>query len=81
MDADFLHDKPHIFSSFFIGHMARAFGKAENDGFINGTGVDMPIGILSEGGAGTGVTAAELTFDSIIQLYFSVDKNYRDNGA
>lgn len=81
MDADFLHDNPHIFSNFFIGRMARAFGKAENDGFINGTGVDMPMGILSENGANIGVTAAELTFDSVIQLYFSVDKNYRDNGV
>ncbi len=81
MDADFLHDNPHIFSNFFIGRMARAFGKAENDGFINGTSVDMPTGILSKNGADIGVTAAELTFDSVIQLYFSVDKNYRDNGV
>lgn len=81
MDADFLHDNPHIFSNFFIGRMARAFGKAENYGFINGTGVDMPTGILSENGADIGVTDTELTFDSVIELYFSVDKNYRDNGA
>lgn len=81
MDADFLHDKPHIFSNFFIGHMARAFGKAENDGFINGTGVDMPTGILSANGADIGVTTAALTFDSVIQLYFSVDSKYRDNAA
>lgn len=77
MNTDFLHDKPHI----FIDRMARAFGKAENDGFINGAGVDMPTSILSENGADTGVTAAELTFDNVIQLYFSVDKNYRDNGV
>lgn len=41
----------------------------------------MPTGILSENGADTGVTATALTFDSVIQLYFSVDKNHRDNGA
>ena len=81
MDADFLYDKPYIFSSFFIGRMARAFGKAENDGFINGTGVDMPTGILDENGAAVGVTAAALTFDDIIQFYFSADKEYRENGA
>ena len=81
MDADFLYDKPYIFSSFFIGRMARAFGKAENGGFINGTGVDMPTGILDENGAAVGVTVAALTFDDIIQLYFSADKEYRENGA
>lgn len=81
MDAVFLHDRPHIFSNFFISRMARAFGKSENDGFINGTGADMPTGILSDNGADTGVTATALTFDSVIQLYFSVDKNHHDNGT
>ncbi|MBQ3067480.1 MAG: phage major capsid protein [Oscillospiraceae bacterium] len=81
MDANFLSDRPHIFSSFFIGRMARAFGKAENDGFINGTGLDMPTGILSENGAAIGLTASSLSFDSVIELYFSVDKDHRERSA
>lgn len=81
MDDSFLHDKQYIFSSFFVGRMARAFGKAENDGFINGTGVGMPTGILDENGADVGVTATALTFDDVIQLYFSVGKEYRESGV
>lgn len=81
MDADFLYDRPYIFSGFFIGRMARAFGKAENNGFINGTSVDMPTGILHKSGVAVSVTTAALTFDDVIQLYFSVDKDYRENAA
>lgn len=46
MDASFLQDNPHVFGDYFIKRMARCFGSAESDGFINGTGVDMPTGIL-----------------------------------
>lgn len=48
---------------------------------LNGTGVDMPTGILDENGAGIGVTAAALTLDDVIQLYFSADKEYRERGV
>lgn len=81
LDASFLHDNRNIFSDYFIGRLARCFGKGENDGFINGTGVDMPTGLLSESGANVGVTASALSFDDVIRLYFSVDKQYREKGA
>ncbi len=81
MDASFLQDNPHVFGDYFIKRMARCFGSAESDGFINGTGVDMPTGILSENGAAVGVTASAITFDDVIRLYFSVDKQFRQRGA
>ena len=81
MDASFLQDNPHVFGDYFIKRMARCFGSAESDGFINGTGVDMPTGILSENGAAVGVTASGITFDDVIRLYFSVDKQFRQRGA
>lgn len=81
LDDSFLHDYPYIFSSYFIGRMADCFGKAENDGFINGTSVNMPTGILSENGAESGVATSGITFDDVIRLYFSVDKKYREKSA
>ena len=81
MDADFLHDNRYIFADHFIKRMARCFGQAESDGFINGTGAAMPTGILSESGAAIGVTASELSFDDVTRLYFSVDKQFREKGA
>ena len=61
----------------------KRFGKAEEDAFINGTGVDMPMGILHDTeGAEIGVTASgEITFDDVLTLYFSVDKQYRTDGS
>ena len=81
LDDSFMHDYPYIFTDYFIGRMARSFGSAENDGFINGTGEDMPTGILSENGAETGVTTDEIAFDDMIRLFFSVDKKYRKNAT
>lgn len=67
---------------YMVKRLARSFGKAEDSGFINGTGVDMPTGILAEtGGADIGVTATELTYDDVIRLYFSVKPEYRRSGV
>lgn len=81
LDDSFLHDYPYIFSGYFIGRMADCFGKAESDGFINGTGIDMPTGLLSENGAEIGVATTGITFDDVIRLYFSVDKKYREKSS
>lgn len=62
-------------------NIEKSFGRAENDAFINGTGEEEPIGILhNKNGADTALTAATLTYDDVIDLYFSDDKEYRRNG-
>ena len=44
-------------------------------------GADEPTGILhNTDGAKTALTAETLTYDDVISLYFSVDKEYRRNG-
>lgn len=61
--------------------LGKSFGKAEDNAFINGTGADEPTGILhNTDGAKTALTAETLTYDDVISLYFSVDKEYRKNG-
>ena len=41
----------------------------------------MPTGILvDEGGADIGITTSSLSYEDIVKLYFSVDKEYRDRG-
>ena len=82
MDEDFIHDATFSMEQYLIGRFAKNFGKAEDNAFINGTGVDEPTGILHESnGAEVGVTTESLTYDDVISLYFSVEKEYRKNAV
>lgn len=74
LDTDFASD-----ASFDIeGYLS----KREDNSFINGTGEKEPTGILHENdGADVGVTAESLTYDEVINLYFSVKAEYRKNGV
>lgn len=69
-----------------LGHLAesfgRAIGKAEAGYFWTGTGSSQPQGVLTA--AGSGVTAAAtnaITADEIIDLFFSLDEQYRENAS
>ena len=67
---------------YLVKRLAKNFGRAEDNGFINGTGENMPTGILAEtSGAEVGVTTTALTYDDVIRLYFSVKPEYRRNGV
>ena len=59
-----------------------AFARTEDQAFISGTGVNEPVGLLNDDeGAETGAVAAELSFDAVIEHYFSVKPEYRKNGV
>lgn len=82
VDEDFIHDAAFSMENYLIGRFAKNFGKAEDNAFINGTGVDEPTGILhNSNGAEVGVTTAQLTYDDVISLYFSMEKQYRKNAV
>ena len=83
LDADFVGDVGFDLERYLISQFSKRFGKAEENAFINGTGVAMPKGILhNTEGAETGVTVTgDITFDVVMSLYFSLDKRYRSNGA
>lgn len=67
---------------YLVKRLAKNFGIAEDSGFINGTGVNMPTGILAEnGGAEVGVTTTALTYDDVVKLFFSVKPEYRKHGT
>lgn len=82
MDEAFIHDAGFDIENYLIKRFAKNFGRAENNAFINGTGNQMPTGILNAtDGADVGITTAEITFDDIIGLYFSVKPEYRKNAV
>ena len=69
-------------ADYLVKRIAKNFGRAEDNGFINGTGENMPTGILANnGGAEVGVTTDALTYDDMVKLYFSVKPEYRKNGT
>lgn len=68
--------------SYLTVRLAKAFGRAEANAFINGTGDGMPTGILhSTEGAETGLSATEISFDNMTELYLSVKPEFRKNGV
>ena len=80
MDEAFIHDASFDIENYLINRLAKNFGKAEENAFINGTGNQMPTGILNAtGGADVGITTNSLTYDDVIRLYFSVKSEYRKN--
>ena len=82
LDEDIVHDSQFDTEDYLIKHFAKSFGKAEENAFINGTGVNMPIGILNgTDGAEVGVITNEITFDDVIALYFSLKSEYRTKGS
>lgn len=82
LEMDYVNEAAFDLEGYLVGKFAKAFGKAEEDAFINGTGVSMPKGILHDAdGAETGVTiSGDISFDDVLGLYFSVGKQYRANG-
>jgi len=82
MDEAFIHDAGFDIESHLINRFAKNFGRAEDNAFINGTGIQMPTGILdATNGADVGITTAEITYDNVISLYFSVKPEYRRNAV
>ena len=83
INEDFVNDATFDIGKYLVKRFARNFNKAEENAFINGTGVNMPTGILNEtGGAEVGVeTENPVSYEDVVELYFSVDPEYRRNAV
>ena len=71
-------------SAFLADAFARQMAAAEEDAFLNGNGVDRPLGILSDSSAMVGVTtknADSITADELLALYHSLDEPYRQRAV
>lgn len=82
---ELLYDNAFNLENYILTQFGKALSNAEEDAFINGTGVGQPLGILAEtGGAQVGVTTAsstKVTADDIINLVYSLKRPYRKNAA
>lgn len=82
---ELLYDNAFNLENYILTQFGKALSNAEEDAFINGTGVGQPLGILAEtGGAQVGVTSAsstKVTADEIINLVYSLKRPYRKNAV
>ena len=79
---ELLNDSVFNLESYIAKEFARRIGSAEEEAFIVGNGTGKPTGIvnMAELGVTTAVNNA-ITFDEIIDLYYSLREPYRNNSA
>lgn len=79
---EFARDAAFDLEHYLIRRLGKAYARAEDAAFVNGTGSEEPTGILDDtNGADIGVTAAEITFDDVIRLFFSVAPEFRKSAV
>ena len=82
---ELLNDSVFNLESYIAKEFARRIGAAEEEAFFTGNGTGRPLGILAAtGGAGVGVTAAKadaVTFDEVMDLFYSLRTPYRRNAV
>ena len=81
---ELLNDSVFDIPSYVAAEFARRIGAAEEEAFFTGDGTDRPLGVLTDGGAELGVTAASataMTFDEIMDLFYSLKSPYRRKAA
>ena len=81
----FVGDNNFNIKAYLENEFSRRFGRADEDAFINGTGIDAPTGILhATGGGEVGVTIEEgidLSYDNVIKQYFTLKPKHRRNAV
>lgn len=81
---ELLKDSGVDMETFLAEAFAEQIASTEEEAFINGSGVNMPKGLLSSGSAEIGLTAQAteaLTVEEIISLYYSLDEKYRQSAV
>lgn len=81
---ELLNDSAFNLPSYIAREFARRLGSKEEEAFLVGDGVGKPLGLLSDNSVEVGITTASdkaITFDNLIDLYYSVKEPYRKNSV
>lgn len=82
---ELLNDSAFDLTNYISTEFARRLGDSEEEAFLTGNGTGRPTGILNDSnGAKDGVTAATadaITFDELIDLFYSLKEPYRKNAV
>ena len=77
----FVSDNDFNLSKYLTTDFARRFGRTEEDLFINGNGTTEPTGILSISESINAKETNTLSYDEIVELYFSIEAEYRKDAV
>lgn len=75
----FINDSNFNVEDYLSTKFAKRFGITEENLIVNGTGNKEPLGIMNSGIAKS--TAPALTYDEVVKLFFSLDKDLRVNAT
>lgn len=79
---ELLYDNAFSLENYTIDQFGKALANAEEDAFLNGTGVGQPLGLFAATGGGTvEKTATALTTDEVIGLVYALKRPYRKNAS
>lgn len=81
---ELLNDAAFNLPSYIAREFARRLGAKEEEAFLTGDGVGKPLGLLKDKSLLTGATTAgakAITFDDLIELYYSLKEPYRKNAV
>ena len=75
----FINDRNFNVEDYLSTKFAKRFGITDENLIVNGTGNKEPLGIMNSGIAKS--TASALTYDEVVKLFFSLDKDLRVNAT
>jgi HK97 family phage major capsid protein len=82
---ELLEDSAVDITGFIAKDMARALARITDTAYVLGSGSNAPQGVVPAVGTGvgptTGTNAITVTVDNLIDLVYSVNEEYRNNGA
>lgn len=79
---ELLYDNAFGLENYIIDQFGKALANAEEDAFLNGTGVGQPLGFFADKGGGTVAnTVTALTTDAAIGLVYALKRPYRKNAS
>ncbi|MEG0944665.1 MAG: phage major capsid protein [Angelakisella sp.] len=80
---ELLYDNAFNLESYIIEQFGKALANAEEDSFLNGTGVGQPLGLFAETGGGqvAETLTAALKADDLFNLIYALKRPYRKDAS
>ncbi len=78
---ELLNDSAFNMESYISKEFARRIGAKEEEAFIKGDGSGKPMGIFTSAEAEVTISGSALTFDNVMDLYYSLRAPYRNKAV